>query len=225
MIPRVHWIVILVIFALGLAISAVLWHRLPEPSPVHWDLQGKVDGWGPRWQVAWLLPPLALAVVVLMAFLPWLGPFRRNMESFQVTYGRILVLVMGIFLAMHTIFLLNAAGFAVPVGRAMAVVVGILLAILGNWMGKLRRNFYVGIRTPWTIANEEVWERTHRVSGPLFVLHGIVTALFGIFGSNVLCFVVLLGGLIAISGFAVVYSLVLYRQLGSVDELTTRETN
>lgn len=95
MIPRVHWIVILVIFTLGLVVSAGLWHRLPEPSPVHWDLQGKVDGWGPRWQVAWLLPPVALAVVMLMAFLPWLGPFRRNMESFQVTYGRILVLVRG----------------------------------------------------------------------------------------------------------------------------------
>jgi uncharacterized membrane protein len=224
MIARNHWIAIVGLFLVGLVVSAIIWPTLPERVPTHWNFQGQVDGWGPRWQAAWLLPAVALGVVGLLSALPLLGPFRRNLESFRITYGRILVLVMAVFVAMHIVFVLNAAGRVIPVGRTLAVIIGTMLAVLGNWLGKLRRNFYIGIRTPWTIANEEVWERTHRVGGPLFVIHGVIVALSGIFGNDRGCFLVLMGGLIAIALFCTIYSLVLYRRLGGVDELSPRET-
>jgi uncharacterized membrane protein len=75
MIPRTHWVVILGLFVLGMVVSGVLWQGLPERVPTHWNLEGKADGWGPRWQAAWLLPCVSLAVVALISVLPVLGPF------------------------------------------------------------------------------------------------------------------------------------------------------
>lgn len=107
----------------------------------------------------------------------------------------------------------------------MAIVIRLLLAALGNWMGKLLRNFYIGIRTPWTIANDEVWDRTHRLSGPLFVIHGLAVVICGLFAPERICFWFLMVGLGAIALLCTVYSIVVYHRLGAADELSARDTH
>lgn len=220
MIPRLHVYASLGLILAALGVGAALYPSLPDPAPIHWNLRGEVDGYGPRWVAAFLGPLVGAGVLGLMLVLPFLGPMRSSIQSFRVTYGRICVLIAGMMAALNGVTLLSAAGYKLQIGANLCIVLGAMLALIGNWLGKIRRNFYVGIRTPWTLANEDVWERTHRLGGRLFVLHGLTCVMTGFFASNMVCFVVMFSGLAAIGLWCVIYSLVLYRRLGSVDHLS-----
>jgi uncharacterized membrane protein len=169
--------------------------------------------------LALLAPSISLGTLLLLTVLPLIGPFRRNFENFRNVYGKICVLVATLFLLLHAIELLKAVGHTFSIGSAMAILVGSLIAVLGNWMGKIRRNFYVGIRTPWTIANDRVWEKTHRVGGPIMVVVGIASVISGLVAPDWVSYAVLIGGAIALAVWSMGYSLYWYRRLGSVDEL------
>ncbi len=221
MIARSHLVGMFAIVLVACGFSVALYGRLPDPAPMHWNLHGVVDGWGPRWEAAVLMPAIGLGMIGLMAGLPLLGPFRRNFERFRTTYGRICVAIVTALLAFHLIALLKGIGRSIEIGATMSIVVGLLLAVIGNWLGKVRRNLHVGIRTPWTLANDAVWERTHRAGARFMVSVGLVSALAGIVAPDWLCFAVLMGGLGAFVVWAALYSLYWYRKLGERDELTS----
>lgn len=221
MIPRNHAVVIVLLIAAAAGFSAFFWDQIPDPAPTHWNWRGEIDGYGPRWVAAWLFPLILSGVTLLLTTLPLLGPFRKNFEQFKQTYGFICMALVAVFVAMHVTFLLGASGRPIRMGAAFSIITGALIVVIGNFMGKLRRNFYVGIRTPWTIANDEVWERTHRLGGPLFCVQGLISIVAGFVAPDWLCFVILIGGLIGVALWTVLYSLWVYRRLGSVDDLTT----
>ncbi|TWT44804.1 Immunity protein SdpI [Phycisphaerae bacterium RAS1] len=222
MIPRIHVYAAFGLVLAALLVAAIFYPALPDPAPIHWNLSGQIDGYGPRWVAAFLGPMIGAGVVALMLALPLLGPMRSNFERFRETYGRICVLIAGMIAALSLVTLLAAAGYKFQLGANLCIVLGVMFALIGNWLSKIRRNFYVGIRTPWTLANDDVWERTHRVGGRLFVLHGLVCVVTGFFAGDLACFIVMFSGLGAVSLWSVVYSLVLYRRLGSVDHLSPR---
>jgi uncharacterized membrane protein len=168
-----------------------------------------------------LLPACTLGVAALMVAFPLLGPLRRNFEQFRGTYGRICITIVAGLLGIHLVVLLKAAGHELRIGATLAIVIGLMLAVMGNWLSKVRRNFYIGIRTPWTLANETVWEKTHRLGAKLFVIQGLVSAASGLFAPDWVCFVVLIGGLGLIGLWAVLYSLLCYRRLGQKDDLSS----
>jgi len=219
MIARRHLLGVWLLIGANAAFSAFMYTRLPDPAPTHWNIHGQVDGYGPRWIAAGLIPVCMAVIMLLLILLPRLGPFRENLESIATTYGRILVTVALLLAAMNTIFLLASAGHNLPVGSSIALVIGLFLALLGNWMGKVPRNLYLGIRTPWTIANDTVWERTHRLGGRVMVAAGLVVAVTALFASDITCFIVLMASLAITVIWSVVYSFRLYRRLGSVDDL------
>ncbi len=220
MIPRRSLFLAIALNALALGTSLAFFPYLPDPAPIHWGISGQPDGFGSPWVLALLGPGVAVGLTALLASLPLLGPFRSNFERFRVTYGRICVLMAAMCLGLQLVLLLNAAGTGLSVGRGLSLILGLAIACLGNWMGKLRRNFYVGIRTPWTLANDVVWERTHRLGGRLFVASGIAAAMAAMFLPDVACFFVLMGGLVGSALVAAVYSLVCYRKTGRVDDLS-----
>lgn len=219
MIPRTPLMIVVLLVLAAIAFSAV-WHpRLPETVPTHWNARGEADGFGPRWKLTVLMPGMMVMMTLLLHFLPQLGPFRKNIESFRPTYGRIVVVAMVFLLALNVITVLKAEGRDIPMNRIIPVGIGLLLAVLGNWFGKLRRNFYIGIRTPWTIANDEVWERTHRLGGRLFVVYGLLLVLAGLTTPGWASAVWLVAGLAVIALWVTIYSLVVYRRVGQVDRL------
>ena len=219
MIPRFHLYWMIAAVLANAAISAAFYPRLPNPCPIHWNLRGQIDNYGSPVTMALIGPSMAAGLTMLLVVLPIIGPFKRNFENFRVVYGRIGALILTFFLALQIVMLLSASGRALRIGPTLTILFGIMFAFLGNWMGKLRRNFYVGIRTPWTLANELVWEKTHRVGGRLFVAAGLISAVTGFFAGDVVCFVVLMSTLLASVVWSVVYSLVIYRRLGQIDDL------
>ena len=220
MIPRTHFLIMLAAIAVNAALGTYFYPRLPDPCPIHWNWRGQVDDYGSPTMMAFGWPAITLGLAILLTGLPLLGPFRKNFDKFRITFGRICVTITVFLCGLQLVFLLAASGRQLRIGSSLCILIGLLFAVLGNWMGKLRRNLYVGIRTPWTIANEVVWERTHRLGGKLMVAAGLISAVTGLFAGDSVCLVVLLSSLIGTVGVAVIYSLVEYRRLGEVDDLS-----
>lgn len=209
------WGAVAVIVA-TLAGTLVAYPHLPSTVPMHWNAHGQIDSWGPRWSVLVYMPGIMIGTVVLFAALPWLSPKKFEVDSFGPTYLYIMIVMVAMFGYIQILTLLTSLGLALDVGRAIEGGVSLLIALLGNVLGKVRRNFYVGIRTPWTIANERVWNATHRLGAKTFFVGGLLGLLAVLlrapFWVPVVCF--LAGAFIP-----VVYSLVYYKQLEHRGEL------
>jgi uncharacterized membrane protein len=199
----------LLIVAAAIA-TAVFYPDLPAAVPVHWGMEGKPDGYGPR-AMLWLLGPgLMGAMLVIGQCLPWLSPRRFDMASFQATYSYfvlVIVFMLGLF---HAAVLHAILTGAPEMYRTIYGGVFILLILLGNPMGKVKRNFYIGVKTPWTLASERVWYATHRLSARLMVASGSLGLIAVFAGAGPWVILALLVGWGVI---AVVYSLVYYKRL------------
>lgn len=199
-----------------LAGTIVAYPHLPDIVPIHWDIQGHVNGWGPKWSLFLYGPGLMAFIVLIFSALPWLSPKKFEVDSFRATYLYIMIVIVALLAYGQLLVLISALGFAVDVSRALEGGVCLLIALLGNVMGKVRRNFYVGIRTPWTIANEQVWNATHRFAAKTLFAGGML-GLVGVilrapFWLPITA--ILVGALVP-----ALYSLILYKQLERRREL------
>jgi uncharacterized membrane protein len=201
----------LVIIAAALAASAVVYPDLPERIPTHWNLAGEVDGWSRRAWGAWLMPVVIAFVWGLMRWLPAIDPRRKNYEKFGGTFEGIMLSVMVFMLILHGITLAAALGYPVAMERVAPFSTGLLFIVIGNLLPRARSNWFVGIRTPWTLSSDRVWEKTHRVGGRLFVLGGILISLSALLSASWSHWVVLVIVSVCSIG-AVVYSYVEWRK-------------
>ena len=166
----------LVVTAVAAAVSIWAYPRLPETVATHWNLQGQPDGYSSRfWSVA-LIPVVILAVTGLFQVLPRLDPRHANYEKFLGVYWLIANGVLTFILVMHGLVLAAGLGYHVQIDRFAPVFVGLLLAFLGNYLTQVEPNWFVGIRTPWTLSSDRVWRKTHRTGGFLFVVGGLLIA-------------------------------------------------
>ena len=159
-----------------LGIAAWLGASLPDEArlAVHWGLDGRPDGFAGKW-AALLGPPAMTAFVgLLFHFLPALEPRREGLARSQGLYLWGWASILLVCAVVELIFVSTALGWDLPVGRLVAAGVGAMLVMIGNQLGKSRSMYLVGIRTPWTLASEEVWIRTHRLGGKLMVAGGLL---------------------------------------------------
>jgi len=203
------WLSLLLI-AFSFAFAAVMYPSLPELIPTHWNAAGDPDNYSPKPWGAFLLPAVAWLVFVVMKLIPVISPKGFRTDQFMEVV-RLFQVVFVAFMAVVTVMtLLYAAGYDIDMPRFMSAALGVLFVILGNYLGKVRKNFFIGVRTPWTLASSEVWARTHRLAGWLFTLAGIAALLGAVFLPGLQ--VAVAGALIA--GFVpVIYSFILYRRL------------
>jgi uncharacterized membrane protein len=200
----------LVLVLSSFAAVAILYQQLPDIVPVHWGLRGEANRFAPKPWGPFVGPITSAALFILFLGLPHISPKGFRIEPFLRVY-RFIQLTLQIFLfAILVVQLLAGTGLAVPIGRVVIVSAGALMAVMGNLMGKVRKNFFVGIRTPWTLSNDEVWSRTQRLGGWLMVLAGSVIVIAGLIGRGILI------GIAALSAAAVVpviYSYIVSRQV------------
>jgi uncharacterized membrane protein len=189
---------------------------LPEKVPVHWNASGQADSFvsreaGRHVALYLLLIPGVMAVmVVLTVLLPWLSPRQFDINRFRDTYGYIMFLVQALFAYIQVA---NVLGMMErPFDMVKLLVGGMMLffALIGNVMGKVRRNFYVGVRTPWTLASDAVWEATHRLAAWLMVISGVAGFALLVLGVP---FYYCLIGMLACLLIPIPYSLWLYKKL------------
>jgi uncharacterized membrane protein len=209
-------------FAGSLYVWGFEFDRLPDKVPIHWDWQGSPDGWTSKHDTFWtfLLAPIAMTgLVALTLVLPWLSPRQFDVDRFLSTYGYLMTLVIAMVGYIHAVVLWGSLHAQAPIDIGRWVVGGIfvMLALTGNVLGRLRRNFWMGVRTPWTLASETVWIQTHRLAAWLFVggsLCGLAAVMAG--APLAWCFV---GFMVLIAFVPIVYSLTLYKRLESQGKL------
>jgi uncharacterized membrane protein len=160
--------------------SCWIWQRLPVDArvPIHWNAAGKVDGYGGR-NGLFLIPAAVLGLSLVFFLLPRIDPRRANLLRSSRAYSAVWLATV-LFLAGLQIFVLRAAmGISGPMGQYLLIGAGACLAIVGNFLGKVRSNFFFGVRTPWTLSSELSWNKTHRLTGWVFVLFGSALAIAG----------------------------------------------
>ena len=162
------------LIAAAVLFSMFVYPRLPERMPVHWGLHGQVDRYGSRVEGAFMLPALMLLIWLLLRFLPRIDPRRENYAKFADTYELLINSFITLLAVMQVALLGTALGWPVSMERVVPGLVGLQFIILGNALPRARPNWWFGIRTPWTLSNDRVWARTHRVGGYLLAAAGVV---------------------------------------------------
>jgi uncharacterized membrane protein len=184
------------ILAAMLAAAAWVWPQVPERMPVHWNLQGEIDRYGGRFEGVLLLPLVAVGIYLLLLVLPRFDPGRENYAHFRKAYSTIRIALLAFLAALYAATLTSALGHAVPIGPAITPLVGALLLVIGLVLGKLRPNWFVGIRTPWTLSSKRAWTRSHRLGGWLFAALGLATLGTSLIDAAAASLVLLWGGVV-----------------------------
>jgi len=201
----------LVFVAASLAFSLAVYNQLPERVATHFGVNGQADGWSSRGVAAFGLPLAALGMFGLFHLLPRILPRRQNFLLFEDTYWAITTLVLAFFFAMHVVMLGMALGWPVDMPTFVVLGIGSMFVILGNLMPRVKPNWLLGIRTPWTLESESVWRETHRVGGRTMVLGGLITMLGVFFPTEVQPWIAM-GGLGIGAFIPLVYSYILWRR-------------
>lgn len=157
----------------AVVVTALVYPQIPERIPTHWNIQGEVDKWSSRLWGAWLIPLIMPVLWGIFRALPHIDPRKENYVKFASTYEWIVALAMGFMLLLQGVVLRAATGHDVPMERVMPFGVGVMFVIIGNLLPRARSNWFVGIRTPWTLSSERSWERTHRLGGYVLVFTGV----------------------------------------------------
>ncbi|MBO9367728.1 MAG: SdpI family protein [Chloroflexi bacterium] len=208
---RLTLVLSLVSVLLALSLSLVFWPRLPDPMASHWNAAGEVDGYMPRfWGVA-LMPLVTLAMLGLFLLVPQIDPLRSNIQAFRPIYNLFIFFVILFLLYVHLLTLLWNVGYRLAIDRALPPALGLLFLLIAYLLRHARRNWFIGIRTPWTLSSDRVWEQTHRLGAVLFALCGLLSLLGAFFGGPSALFLSLTPLLLS-TMFLIVYSWWLYRQ-------------
>jgi len=167
------WIPLLIVVAAFIA-SAVVYPRLPETMPTHFDMSGQPNGWSSRLFGAWIMPLFLLFMWGLVRVLPAIDPRGDNYAKFGGAFEGIIVSIMLFMLGIHIVVLRASLGHPAAMQHVLPVGIGVLFIAIGNLLPRARPNWFVGIRTPWTLSSDRVWEKTHRLGGRLFVAGGVI---------------------------------------------------
>lgn len=196
-------------------IGAWLYPSLPEQIPSHWNIHGEVDdSMNKPWGV-FFLPLLMLGTMLMFELIVLFSPKGFRVDRYRAVVGIMQTAMLAFMLAIFIAQLLVARGAAIDMPALTMLAVAMLFIVMGNYFGKLGKNFFIGIRTPWTLASDEVWIKTHRLAGRCFVATGFFLLAAVMFE---LPHEVLVGGIILAAVIPVVYSFLVYRKLEGFDE-------
>lgn len=205
-------VAILLVIGVTWLVSLLALPWAPASIPVHWGIDGQPDRYASS-VVGLLQVPVIMSVLALvLRFIPRIDPQRANYSSFAPTYGYIQLAIMLFLAVLQSAIIAIAFGWLLDMSFVMLVICGALFAALGNVMGKLRPNWFAGVRTPWTLSSPDVWTGTHRISGLLMVLIGIIQIIAAPLLPASARLVLLLVSVSAWAVFAIGYSYWLWRK-------------
>jgi uncharacterized membrane protein len=202
------------IAVISLSFAASLWFlpRMPEQMATHWGMDGQVNGYMPKMWGLFFVPLLQLVMGIFFWAIPRLDPLKANIAKFQKYYQGFILVLLLFMLALHLHVLLWNSGIKISPNRFLPISLGLLFYYIGIMLQNAKPNWFVGIRTPWTLSNERVWEKTHAIGGKLFKAAAVI-ALLGVAFPN-LAFWFILVPVIAVTLFAYIYSYLEYRKEG-----------
>ena len=204
-------IIVLILIAIAVIAGALLWNQLPEQMASHWNANDQVDGYMPKFWGVFLMPLVTLGMFALFIVLPNVDPLKANIVTFRGAFNLFILLIVAFMLYIHGLTLAWSLGYqSFKMSAAMLPFLGILFIFIGYLLRQAKRNFFIGIRTPWTLSSDTVWDKTHQLGSILFMVSGAL-AIAGSFLGGMAAFWLLLVPLMGSTLFLVIYSYVLYR--------------
>ncbi len=211
-------ILLFIILVFAATAGLLAFPHLPEMVASHWNARGQADGFSSRLFGVLFLPAILLLFFVLSLVLPSIDPLKANIAQFRGEYNRFIIVFAAFMAYLQILTLLWNLRVTFSFNAALAPAFGLLMYTTGVLVGKARRNFFIGIRTPWTLSSDTVWRKTHRLGSVLFRISGVLSALGLLFpGYFVLLLLVpaLVAGLVP-----VIYSYILFRKETNVSRET-----
>jgi immunity protein, SdpI family len=211
-----EWLQVLILL-LPLCVAGLLWDKLPERMPIHWNAHGQVDGYAGKPFATFFVPTLNVFMVALIYFLSAIDPKVReaqpDVRKSQRKILRMVRLVISAFMSSVALAVLAiGAGLSLDMLRIMGVGMALLVGILGNFMGKIRPNYFTGIRTPWTLESPEVWIKTHRFGGRLMVASAVLLLIACVTLKGAVYVAVIVTLVLAMAFVPMIYSYVIYKK-------------
>lgn len=171
MMLRLMWAIAL----FPLIVTVFVFGRLPAEIPMHWNIYGEVNAWHPKFPWVFLMPVLGIVITVMATVLPKIDPKKENYARFKPQYFMIRLMLVVFFAVLHMVIISISLGATfIKVDTIVKFMIGMLFLVLGNLMPKFKQNYFVGIKTPWTLANEVVWAKSHRHGGFVWFVMGFV---------------------------------------------------
>ena len=203
--------IVLILIAASALAGLLLWDRLPDPMASHWNANDQVDGYMSKaWSLS-MIPLIALAMLALFMIIPSIDPLKANIEKFRETFNLFATMIITFVFYVYGLTIVWSLGYQnFKMSSALLPFIGILFIFIGYMLRKAKRNFFIGIRTPWTLSSDTVWDKTHQLGSVLFMISGVF-AFIGAFLGGMSAFLLMLMPLLASTLFLVVYSFMLYR--------------
>lgn len=209
---RTTLITVLLMIAAATIAGVLLWNRLPDPMASHWNVNDQVDGYMFKFWGVFMMPLITLGMLVLFLVIPNIDPLKANIAQFRDVFNLFIVLIVAFMIYIHILSLRWNLGYTdFGMSKAMLPAMGVLFFFVGYLLRKAKRNFFIGIRTPWTLSSDRVWDETHRLGSVLFMVSGVLAFIGSLFGGT-LAFWFLFVPLMGSTLITLVYSYVLYQR-------------
>lgn len=201
----------LLFVVIALVFGAVVYGRLPEQMASHWNVNDEVNGTMARFWGVFLMPLISLAMLGLFLLIPNIDPLKANVEKFRGAFNAFIAMIIAFLLYLHFLTIFWNLGYQnFKMSLALLPAMGLLFIFAGMMMSKAKRNFFIGIRTPWTLSSDTVWDKTHALGSKMFIFMGVITLFSGFFGLPGI-FIMVVAILVA-SFVPIIYSYVLYQE-------------
>lgn len=207
----------ILLVVVGCIATIISWGSLPQEMVIGWDAAGEARQTADRTVGGFALPAGGGVIIILWRLLPSIDPLGKNIEGFRGWYNGLFVFLVALLTAIHLTVIAENLGYAVPITSIVFVLVGLLILYTGGVLQAAEPNWFVGIRTPWTLSSELVWDRTHDLAGTLFIFAGIAIVALALVqilvGEMVAIEYLLIGIILVVVLVPILYSYILYQQL------------
>lgn len=169
---------VIVMLIIPFVLIGAFWTQIPDTIPIHFNGSGEADRFGPKVPFIFLMPVISVFTFLLIYFIPYIDPKKRIANS-QTGISAFIMIMVVFFLGLFLLMLSQILGHNI-FGNYIVVAIPLFLLMLGNYMSKVKPNYFIGVRTPWTLQSEVVWDKTHRFTGRLWVIISLVMLVIGI---------------------------------------------
>ena len=195
------------LLSLGIIISALTvygWLNLPDQIAIHFNAAGEADGFADKTTGLLTIPLISTGLYLLFKLIPRIDPLGENISEFQETYEKLVVVLLGFLAYIQTLIIFWNLDASFTLNQALAPAIAVLYYFMGEVIEEAEQNWFIGIRTPWTLSDEEVWKKTHERSGPLFKIAAVAALAAAVVPEYLIALTV--APALAVSVYAVLYS-------------------
>jgi len=208
---RITLIIVTILIIASTLAGLLLWNQLPDPMASHWGTNDQVNGYMSKFWGVFLMPVITIIMLLMFLVIPSIDPLKANIAQFRDYFNTFIALIVAFMVYVYGLTLVWNLGYTnFRMSTAMLPAMGLLFIFVGVMVGKAKRNFFIGIRTPWTLSSDKVWDETHRVGGKLFIASGILALLGAFFPDYAFWFIMV--PILGTALFTVIYSYVVFQR-------------